>query len=103
MDIVKNELMTDLIGIYGSLLTEYQLEIMELYYFEDLSLKEIADNQNVSRNAIFTLIKRVEKILLEYEEKLQLNAKLKKVENRLINEDEKIREDIINILLGEGE
>ena len=76
---------------------------MELYYFEDLSLKEIADNQNVSRNAIFTLIKRVEKILLEYEEKLQLNAKLKKVENRLINEDEKIREDIINILLGEGE
>ena len=103
MDIVKNELMTDLIDIYGSLLTEYQLEIMELYYFEDLSLKEIADNQNVSRNAIFTLIKRVEKILLEYEEKLQLNAKLKKVENRLINEDEKIREDIINILLGEGE
>ena len=103
MDIVKNELMTDLMGIYGSLLTEYQLEIMELYYFEDLSLKEIADNQNVSRNAIFTLIKRVEKILLEYEEKLQLNAKLKKVENRLINEDEKIREDIINILLGEGE
>ena len=103
MDIVKNELMTDLIGIYGSLLTEYQLEIMELYYFEDLSLKEIADNQNVSRNAIFTLIKRVEKILLEYEEKLQLNTKLKKVENRLINEDEKIREDIINILLGEGE
>ena len=103
MDIVTNELMTDLIGIYGSLLTEYQLEIMELYYFEDLSLKEIADNQNVSRNAIFTLIKRVEKILLEYEEKLQLNAKLKKVENRLINEDEKIREDIINIFLGEGE
>lgn len=103
MDIVKNELMTDLMGIYGSLLTEYQLEIMELYYFEDLSLKEIADNQNVSRNAIFTLIKRVEKILLEYEEKLQLNTKLKKVENRLINEDEKIREDIINILLGEGE
>ena len=103
MDIVKNELMTDLIGIYGSLLTEYQLEIMELYYFEDLSLKEIADNQNVNRKAIFTLITRVEKILLAYEEKLKLNAKLKKVENRLINEDEKIREDIINILLGEGE
>ena len=74
MDLVKNELMSDLLGIYGKLLTEYQLEIMELYYLEDLSLKEIADNQNVSRNAIFTLIKRVEKILLDYEDKLRLNA-----------------------------
>ena len=103
MDLVKNELMSDLLGIYGKLLTEYQLEIMELYYLEDLSLKEIADNQNVSRNAIFTLIKRVEKILLDYEDKLRLNSKLKKVENRLKNENSELREDIINILLEEGE
>ena len=101
MDIVKNELMTDLLGIYGNLLTDYQLEIMELYYFEDLSLKEIADNKEVSRNAVFTLIKRVEKILLEYEDKLKLNAKYKKIEKRI--ENDKLREDIINILLEEGE
>ncbi len=101
MDIVKNELMTDLLGIYGNLLTDYQLEIMELYYFEDLSLKEIAENMNVSRNAVFTLIKRVEKILLEYEDKLKLNAKYKKIEKRI--ENDKLREDIINILLEEGE
>ena len=103
MDIIKNALISDLLGIYGNLLTEYQLEIMELYYFEDLSLKEIAENKNVSRNAIFTLIKRVENILLNYEDKLKLNIKLKNIEKRLINEDKNLKEDIINILLEEGE
>lgn len=102
MDIVKNELMSDLLGIYGKLLTDYQLEIMELYYFEDFSLSEIADNKNVSRNAVFTLIKRVEKILLEYEDKLKLNLKYKKIERKLENQKE-LKEEIVNILLLEGE
>ena len=103
MDIVKNEYISDLLMIYGDLLTEYQLEIMGLYYFEDLSLSEIADNKDVSRNAIFTLVKRVEKILIDYEDKLKLNAKIKKIENRLENENEKLKEDILNILIEEGE
>lgn len=102
MDIVKNEYISDLLGIYGKLLTEYQLEIMELYYFEDLSLKEIADNKNVSRNAIFTLIKRVEKILLDYEDKLKLNNKINKIEEKL-NDNQILKDDILNIILGEGE
>ena len=102
MDIVKNEYISDLLMIYGDLLTEYQLEIMELYYFEDLSLSEIADNKDVSRNAIFTLVKRVEKILIDYEDKLKLNSKYKKIEKRLEN-DINLKEDIINILLEEGE
>lgn len=102
MDISKNELISDLLGIYGNLLTDYQLEIMELYYFEDLSLKEIAENMNVSRNAVFTLIKRVEKILLEYEDKLKLNTKYKKIEKKLEN-NQNLKKDIINILLEEGE
>ena len=102
MDISKNELISDLLGIYGKLLTDYQLEIMELYYFEDLSLKEIAENKDVSRNAVFTLIKRVERILLDYEDKLRLNTKYKKIEKRVEN-DKKLKEDIINILLEEGE
>ncbi|MBQ8206728.1 MAG: hypothetical protein IJZ77_04625 [Bacilli bacterium] len=100
MDIVKNEYISDLLGIYGKLLTDYQLEIMELYYYEDLSLSEIALNKDVSRNAIFTLIKRVEKILVDYENKMKLNEKIKKIENRII--DKNLKEDILNILL-EGE
>ena len=101
MDIVKNEYISDLLGIYGSLLTDYQLEIMELYYFEDLSLKEIADIKDVSRNAIFTLVKRVEKILLDYEDKLKLNTKIKKIECLL--ENEKLKDEILSILIEEGE
>lgn len=102
MDIVKNEYISDLLGIYGKLLTKYQLEIMELYYFEDLSLKEIADNKDVSRNAIFTLIKRVEKILLDYEDKLKLNYKINEIEKKLVN-NENLKEEILNIILEEGE
>lgn len=103
MDIVKNEQISELLDIYGKLLTEYQLEIMELYYFEDLSLKEIADNKNVSRNAIFTLIKRVEKILLEYEDKLKFNKKINMIEKKLEKENKNLKQDILNILLEEGE
>ena len=47
-----------------------------------------------------SLIKRVEKILLDYEDKMKLNEKIKKVENKI--KDEKLKEDILNILL-EGE
>ena len=102
MDIVKNEYISDLLGIYGKLLTDYQLEIMELYYFEDLSLKEIADNKKVSRNAIFTLIKRVEKILLDYEDKLKMNYKIHEIEKKL-EYDESLKDEILNIILEEGE
>lgn len=60
---------------YKALLTSKQQEYMELYYHEDLSLGEIADEFGVSRNAIHDNIKRTEKLLLDYEEKLQLHKK----------------------------
>lgn len=60
---------------YGPLLTPKQQDIMQMYYENDLSLSEIADDQHVTRQAVYDIIKRAEKTLEEYENKLGLVAK----------------------------
>ena len=57
---------------YKELLTDKQREIVSLYYEEDYSLGEISENLNVSRQGIYDTLKRSEKILKEYENKLHL-------------------------------
>ncbi len=68
----KTERIVMLMDYYGNLLTPKQLEYMQFYYEEDLSLAEIAEEFNISRNAVFDQIKRATAMLEEYEEKLQL-------------------------------
>ena len=86
MDILKTDYINSLLDIYAELLTPYQQEIMDLYYQEDLSLKEIADEKEISRNAVFTLINRVEKILINYEEKLHLLDIRRRIQDELDSE-----------------
>ncbi|MGL4773284.1 MAG: putative DNA-binding protein [Clostridium sp.] len=64
-----------LMDYYSALLTEKQKSVMEMYYEEDLSLAEIAELNNTSRQAIHDLIKRCYKQLLSYESKLNLLQK----------------------------
>ena len=59
-----------LCDIYGKLLTEKQFEFINDYYNNDLSLSEIAENNNITRQAVRDIIKKGEKKLFEYEEKL---------------------------------
>lgn len=60
---------------YESLLTDKQKDVMNMYYREDFSLSEIAENLDISRSAVSDLIKRVSKTLEDYENKLQLVSK----------------------------
>lgn len=70
---------------YGNLLTDRQKSCMERYFYEDLSLAEISEELNVSRQAIHDMLKRSEQLLEKYENKLKFLDK-KKLENKKIKE-----------------
>ncbi|EGO2596787.1 putative DNA-binding protein [Enterococcus faecalis] len=72
MEMEKTNRMNALFEFYSTLLTEKQMNYMELYYADDFSLGEIAEEYEVSRQAVYDNIKRTEKILEEYEKKLHL-------------------------------
>ena len=69
-----------LLDFYGDLLSERKRSAMEMYYNEDLSLAEIAQEIGISRQGVHETIKKAEDELLFYEEKLGLAKKLKLVE-----------------------
>ena len=71
----------ELYDLYYGLLTEKQRSYFEDYYFNNLSFSEMAENYNVSRNAIFKQIHIVTDKLEEYEKILGLLAKRKKIES----------------------
>lgn len=81
-----------LYDFYEPLLTDRQREIMRLYFEDDYSLGEIGDNMNISRQAVHDTIKKAEKSLHEYEEKLGLVRRYFEAEkacheiNRIIDE-----------------
>lgn len=88
-----------LLQIYGKLLTEKQYEFMDYYYNEDLSLSEIAENQNITRQAVREILSKSKTKLEEYEEKVrfwqkqkEVNLLLDKLENKEdLKEIQKIR------------
>ena len=65
----------DLFELYKNLLTPRQIEIFQLYFFDDLTLREISDNLKISRSAINKTIKNIQVKLEGYEEKLKLKEK----------------------------
>lgn len=81
-----------LLNLYGNLLTETQRNYMEMYYNQDLSLSEIAEIEDITRQAVRTNLLKSKKKLYEYEKKLNFMQKennirkvlesLKKQENK---------------------
>ena len=87
---------------YGGLLTEYQTRILSSYYDEDLSLKEIAEEEGVSRQAVQDVIKRSSDKLVEYEEKLGLVEKItnivNKIEQIIVSVDTEVADKLNDVL-----
>lgn len=77
----KNVEISMLCEIYGNLLTPKQLEILTDYYNNDLSLSEIAENNQITRQAVRDIIKKGENKLFKLEEKLLFMKKTRKQEN----------------------
>lgn len=86
---------TKLFDYYGNLLTEKEQSYFKDYYFENLSLAEIAQNYNISRNAVHKQIKSCEIKLEQYEEKLGIIKR-----DEIIKKDlEKIKDERVSKIL----
>ena len=72
-----------LLTIYGAMLTDKQRDIATLYYEEDYSLAEIAQQEGVSRQSIHDTLQRVEKQLRTWEEKLGMRTRLTRIQTSL--------------------
>ena len=81
----KTTRMNYLYDFYQSLLTPKQQSYMSLYYLDDYSLGELAEEYDVSRQAVYDNIKRTGAMLEEYEEKLLLFQKFQERSKLLTN------------------
>lgn len=85
--IVRQSLLYD---FYGELLTEHQKSIYEDVVMNDMSYSEIARLNGISRQGVYDMIKRCDKILEEYESKLLLVEKFVRAKEKASNIKEKI-------------
>ena len=72
-----------LLDFYGEILPERRRDIMDLYYNDDLSLSEIAEQMGITRQAVRDSIKKTEQELFFYEEKLGLRRRFTEAETRV--------------------
>ena len=77
----------ELFDYYGELLTEKQKEYFKFYYFDNLSLSEIAQENNVSRNAVSKTLKEVKEKLDYYESIMKLFLNKNKIKSILSTEE----------------
>lgn len=82
-NMAKDLRITFLLDFYGDMLTDKQREVVEAYYNEDLSLAEIAEDKDITRQGVRDSIKRAEQQLLEMEERLGLAKRFKAVQDSL--------------------
>ncbi|MFI3307917.1 MAG: sigma factor-like helix-turn-helix DNA-binding protein [Mycoplasmatota bacterium] len=96
---MKKEInLINLYDYYGELLTEKQQNYFVDYFFNDLTLQEISENNNVSRNAVHKQIKESEAKLNFYEEKLKLITNKNKINKLIENIDGDLKKRIEELI-----
>lgn len=93
----KKVIISLLLDFYGQLLSEKQLEVMNCYYNDDYSLREISEIVGITRQGVHDTIKRSEQSLLEFEEKLGLYSKWQDIHKKLETIEKSVT-DIQNII-----
>ena len=94
----KTIYLSNLFDYYGELLTEKQQSYFKDYYFKNLTLSEISENENVSRNAVHKQIKDAENKLNHYETILKQYQNSLKIKQIIKNLDKKIKNKIEELL-----
>ncbi len=87
-----------LFDYYGELLTEKQQEFFKDYYFDNLTLQEIADNNKISRNAVHKTLNTINTKLEYYEDKLKLYDRAMKMQKIIKDLDENKRNQIMDLM-----
>ena len=77
----KNTYIIILYDFYKKLFNDKEQQYFEDYYFNNLTLEEVSENMNVSRNNVHKTLKGMEQKLLDYEDKLELYRKNNELEN----------------------
>jgi predicted DNA-binding protein YlxM (UPF0122 family) len=99
----KNIQVSMLLEMYGKLLTDKQVDVIDLYYNQNLSLSEIAEELNITRQGVRKSLVDGEKKLLDIEEKLGFMAQKERRE-KIINDiyqktfDKSLRKKLLNLL-----
>ena len=99
----KNIQVSMLLEMYGKLLTDKQVDVIDLYYIQNLSLSEIAEELNITRQGVRKSLVDGEKKLLDIEEKLGFMAQKQRRE-KIIDDiyqktfDKNLRKKLLNLL-----
>ena len=102
MDIAKKVELIALYEVYGKSLTDNQQQVIDMCVLQDLSLGEVSDLLNISRQAVKYTLDNAVQSMLKLEERLHILCKLQdikqKLTNLLDNTDDNIRQQISKIL-----
>ena len=94
----EREYILSLYEIYNKLLTEKERSYFEFYYYEDYSLQEIADNNEVSKSYVGKYLNGISNKLIKYEKSLNLYDKNNKIRNIIKDLDDSVKTKIEELL-----